>query len=65
MLLDSNIFLYEQSDSGLIFKLGDFGSAMSGHSIDFTKASKKEIGKFFGKIEKTCTKIYRAPEMID
>ena len=47
------------------FKLGDFGSATKDHSIDFAKATKREIGKFLSKIDKACTKMYRAPEMID
>ena len=51
--------------SSPIFKLGDFGSATKDHSIDFSTASKKEIGKFLEKIEKHCTRMYRSPEMID
>ena len=47
------------------FKVGDFGSASKDHSIDFTQAAKKDIGKFLEKIEKQCTRMYRAPEMID
>ena len=35
-----------------VFKIGDFGSATKDHSIDFTQASRKDIGKFLGRIEK-------------
>lgn len=34
-----------------VFKLGDFGSATKDHSIDFSKATKKDIGSFLEKIE--------------
>lgn len=48
-----------------IFKIGDFGSASKEHSIDIGKSSKQAIGKFFSKIDKTSTRMYRAPEMLD
>ena len=48
-----------------VFKIADFGSATKDHSIDFSKASKREVGKFLSRIEKACTHMYRAPEMID
>ena len=60
-----NILVNNDAKTGLVFKLADFGSASKNHSIDFTKATKKEIGKFLSKIEKSCTRMYRAPEMID
>ena len=47
------------------FKLGDFGSMTREHSIDFDKASKQDIGKFLTCIEEQCTRMYRAPEMLD
>ena len=53
------------TDENAIFKLGDFGSATKDHSIDFTKSSKRDVGKFLSRIDKACTKMYRAPEMID
>ena len=53
------------SGEGLEFKLGDFGSATKEHSIDFSTSSKKDIGKFLERIEKQCTHMYRAPEMLD
>jgi serine/threonine protein kinase len=64
ILVNSEVNTDNQSKT-LVFKLADFGSATGDHSIDFTKASKKEIGKFLDKIEKSCTRMYRAPEMID
>ena len=48
-----------------VFKLGDFGSTTKDHSINFDKCDKKEIGMFMEKIEEQCTRMYRAPEMID
>ena len=48
-----------------VFKLGDFGSTTKDHSINFDKCDKKEIGIFMEKIEEQCTRMYRAPEMID
>ena len=61
-----NILVSNQSSTdNPVFKLGDFGSATKEHSIDFGKAAKRDIGKFMEKIEKQCTRMYRAPEMID
>ena len=48
-----------------VFKLGDFGSTTKAHSIDFDRSDKRDIGKFMEKIEEQCTRMYRAPEMID
>ena len=48
-----------------VFKIGDFGSATKDHSIDYKQAPKRDIGKFLGRIEKQCTRMYRAPEMLD
>ena len=54
-----------KNEASPVFKLGDFGSATKDHSIDFSKASKKDIGSFLEKVEEQCTRMYRAPEMID
>ena len=57
--------LYSTSDNKLTFKLGDFGSATKDHHIDYQQADKRQISKFLDKIEKQCTRMYRAPEMLD
>lgn len=60
-----NILVSYDEDSMPLFKIGDFGSATKDHSIDYQQAPKREIGKFLGRIEKQCTRMYRAPEMLD
>jgi serine/threonine protein kinase len=50
---------------GDVVKLGDFGSATTHHTLNYTNATKTQVYQWQDAIERECTNMYRAPELID
>ena len=45
--------------------LADFGSATTTHTIDYRNAPRSDVALYLEHISKSCTLMYRAPELID